>query len=590
VVMRALAKVPADRFQTAREFAEALRHPDQVVMPRWTAAARVPTGVVTAPAPRRRRRVWEAMAAIAVLAGAGGTAWYVTHRIPVSVAGPDARRIAVLYFDDLTPTHSLRYIADGLTEGLIDQFAEVQNLEVVSRGGVQPFKGTTVAADSIARALQVGTLVRGSVDQEGNKLHVTVRLVDAASGADFERASFDQPAAKVLVLEGALVTDVAHMIRRRLGEEVRLRTQREGTQNAEAWALVQRAEQRHQVGEGFMAAGDTTQMLTAFRGADSLLARASGTDPAWADPEVRRAQIDYRAVRFFIDAPLRAEPFIDSGMVHAAHALERSPKNPYALEMRGTLRYWRYLLNLVPDANRAGDTVHAAQADLEEATKIAPSDASAWAMVGHLYANQGDETGAKLAARRAYEEDAYLSNADVVLWRLFAASYDLEQFPEAMHWCDIGVHRFPANPRFAECRLRLLSTPSAQADVPRAWRLADSLGALAPEGGRPFKQALGQVLAGAAVARSGLADSARHVLARVQVSADVDATRDISLDKAYAWTLVGDNAAAVREIKVWISANPSSGSALSDNHDWRFRSLRDDPKFRALVTGDRAAK
>jgi serine/threonine-protein kinase len=332
-----------------------------------------------------------------------------------------------------------------------------------------------------------------------------------------------------------------------------------------------------------MAANDTAGMLADFRGADSLLEHAATLDENWPEPDVREAQIAYRTVRFFIDAPLRAAAFIDSGMVHAVRALQRSPQDPYALEMRGTLRYWRHLLDLLPDTRQDGDTLRAAQADLEAATRIDPADASAWAMVGHLYANQGDETGAKLAARRAYEQDAYLSNADVVLWRLFGTSYDLEQIPEALSWCEVGVQRFPANPRFAECRLRLMGTPVVSSDVTRAWRLVDSLGNLPPEGGRPFRQALAQALVAAPLARAGLKDSARHVLQRLSVPAAIDATRDISLDKAYAWTLIGDNGAAVQDLKVWISANPSADSALSDNHDWRFRGLRDDPRFKALV-------
>ena len=488
-----------------------------------------------------------------------------------------------MYFDDLSAGHSLGFVADGLTEGLIAQLSEVQNLEVISRGGVQPFKGTSVTADSVGRALKVGTLVRGSVEQSGDRVHVDVRLVDAASGADFDRSAFDQPVAKVLVLEDSMVSNVARMIRRRLGEEVRLRATRDGTQNPDAWVLVQRAEQRHQTGERSMAAGDTAGMLAAFTGADSLLEHAAALDQNWAEPDVREAQIAYRTVRFFIDAPVRASAFIDSGTVHAVRALQRSPQDAYALEMRGTLRYWRHLLDLLPDPKQDGDTLRAAQADLESATRIDPADASAWAMVGHLYANQGDETGAKLAVRRAYEEDAYLSNADVVLWRLFGTSYDLEQMPEAVHWCDVGVQRFPANPRFAECRLRLMGTSVVSSDVTRAWRLADSLGNLPPESGRPFRQALAQALVAAPLARAGLKDSARHVLARLSVPADVDATRDISLDKAYAWTLVGDNGAAVQDLKVWISANPSADSSLADNHDWRFRGLRDDPRFKALV-------
>ena len=67
-------------------------------------------------------------------------------------------------------------------------------------------------------------------------------------------------------------------------------------------------------------------------------------------------------------------------------------------------------------------------------------------------------TDVKLAARRASEADAYLSNADQIIDRLFLASYDLSQFTVAGHWCDEGAHRFPSDYKFVKCKLWLMST------------------------------------------------------------------------------------------------------------------------------------
>jgi eukaryotic-like serine/threonine-protein kinase len=592
VVLKALAKVPADRFQTAHEFAEALRHPDPAQIARWTTTHRAPSSATVGTPVKARgfdRRWGLAGLAAAFVAGAvGWTIWRGGHQgTAPSAAGPDARKIAVLYFDDLTPTHSLGYVADGLTGSLIDELSQVRSLSLISRGGVEAFKGRAIRSDSIARVLQVGTLVRGTVEPEGNQLRVTVRLVDAASGADFDRFSFEQPAADVLVLKDTLAAHVATMIRRRLGEEIQVRTERDATKNADAWALVQRAAQRRQDGERLMPSNDTTGVLTAFREADSMLVQAHALDGQWAEPEIDRALINYRASRFFGDRPLRAAPWIDSGVVHAVRALALSPSNATAFELRGTLRYWRYLLNLEPDSKRADDSLRVAQADLEQATKLNPAQAGAWAALSHLYAVKLDMTESKLAARRAYEEDAYLSNADLVLWRLFGTSYDLEQLVEASHWCDVGQHRFPGEPRFAECRLRLLATSVVPAYIGRAWRVLDTLVGAAPEGERPFRRAQGQVLVAAAVGRAGLADSARHMLGRIDVSQDADPTRDINMDKAFAWTLIGDKGAAVRELKTFLAANPGHGNSLGDDHGWRFRALRDDPRFQTLVQGDK---
>ena len=64
----------------------------------------------------------------------------------------------------------------------------------------------------------------------------------------------------------------------------------------------------------------------------------------------------------------------------------------------------------------------------------------------------------KVASQRAYEEDAFLSGADMVLWRLYATSYDLEQFADAVKYCDEGAKRFPENRLFIRCKLWLYTT------------------------------------------------------------------------------------------------------------------------------------
>ena len=74
-------------------------------------------------------------------------------------------------------------------------------------------------------------------------------------------------------------------------------------------------------------------------------------------------------------------------------------------------------------------------------------------MLAHFYYQRDDIVEANLAARRAYEADAYHSAADVNLWRLWSSSYDLEVHPQALHWCEEGRRRFPEDPRFVECGL-----------------------------------------------------------------------------------------------------------------------------------------
>src|SRR5205823_14925687 len=82
----------------------------------------------------------------------------------------------------------------------------------------------------------------------------SVRLIDGASGADFKRASFEQPAGGVLAIRDSLAQKVAEFLRERLGVELRLREQRAGTQSIEAWSLVQQGERARKGAEARLQA------------------------------------------------------------------------------------------------------------------------------------------------------------------------------------------------------------------------------------------------------------------------------------------------------------------------------------------------
>src|SRR2546430_4510741 len=81
----------------------------------------------------------------------------------------------------------------------------------------------------MGRALAVGRILRGRVDDAGGRYRVSVSLVDGASGADLgQRASFEQPAGAVLAIRDSLARRVAEFLRVRLGEELRLREEQAG--------------------------------------------------------------------------------------------------------------------------------------------------------------------------------------------------------------------------------------------------------------------------------------------------------------------------------------------------------------------------
>jgi serine/threonine-protein kinase len=240
-------------------------------------------------------------------------------------------------------------------------------------------------------------------------------------------------------------------------------------------------------------------------------------------------------------------------------------------------------LGLAPDPVQARALLKSAQQDLEAAVRIAPSQAGAWSTLSHLYNQSGTQVDVKLAARRAYEEDAYLSNADVILSRLFYSSYDLGQFSDAVHWCGEGGRRFPQDEKFVECQLWLMTTKAVDPDLPRAWQLADTLVQRSPERKRAFQRLNSQMVIAVIAARAGLKDSARHLAQRSRGSNELDPSRDLMMVDAYVQNLLGDRTEALRSLKVYLAANPERRANLTEDIGWWFRNLQDDPRFKELV-------
>ena len=602
-VMAVLSKVVADRPQTAAQFTELLGVPtgatgsrfsvSRAQLPRRTLQRMSPSGGVTLTLRKRSLVGAVVSGGIALLLLGGGLAWYLLRPSASAAAtgagGLDPHNIAVLYFEDQGPRKDLGYLADGLTEGLIRTLGSVTGLSVVSKGGVAPFRSGGVGKDSIARALRVGTLVQGSVEPENDSIRVTVRMLDDA-GTELDRATFKKSGKDLIALSDSLAEEVAALIRRRIGVVAQLSRTKAGTQNPNAWAVYQRALQRRTRGDSLYRSGNADGFAREYLASDSLAGVAERFDPRWTEPIVLRGTLDYWRSRRATDDPGLANRSIDAGLAHTRRALALDKDNPDALELRGSLDYWRWLYPLEPDSAKRVALLASARADLERATQLNPSQASAYGMLSHLYANAPDKTlvDVLLAASTALEKDAYLGNADAIINRLTHAAYDLAQFPDADKWCREGQRRFPADARFVECELLIMTSKFVEADPARAparaWLLADSVVRLTPdERDQRYERLYARVLVAGVLARAGLRDSAQRVLRSTKDDPEVDPSRDLANTAAFIWTLAGDTAEAINQIKAYLVTNPSRRADFRDNPNWWFRALSTDPRYKALV-------
>ena len=276
-------------------------------------------------------------------------------------------------------------------------------------------------------------------------------------------------------------------------------------------------------------------------------------------------------------------PWINTGLGFAERALQLDPNYPRALELRGTLRYWKWLLHGVSDPRAAARLLSDAEKDLREAVRLDASLPSAWSTLSHLDYQKPDVVQAKIDATRAYQADVYFSDANKVLWRLFLSSYDLDAPTDAQHWCREGLLRFPDDLHFTECRLWLLTMQAVPARVDSAWAMFGELQKRTSSEDWPLEKLDGQIAVAAVLARAGLVDSARHLLDRSQGNSEIDPAQDLLYREAFVRTLLHDNDKALQLLRRYLAGHEERRADLAKDYQWWFRDLRSDPRYQQLA-------
>jgi serine/threonine-protein kinase len=594
-IVRAMAKVPADRFHSAIDFANALTDDEGAARRRANslkakAIAASTMAELPAAGGRRKTGLIAALVAVPLLFGAGWFAWSKTKGSAAAdprLAAMKANEIAVLYFDDRSQDHSLRYLADGLTEALIHELGTVKALNVTSRNGVMRFKGKDVTPDSIARALNVGTIVSGTVAASGDQIRVTVDMLDARTGESIGSTEIRKMKADAFALQDTLVTEVSSALRKQLGQQVQVLTSKAGTSNAAAWEGYQRANQTVSEGDSLLAAGNPPAAIAVYARADTALGKVGGMDGKWVAPPAMQGLLDYRIARLSLGAGVSVvSEWIESGLPKANRAVSLAPNDADALEARGSLRYLKWLLNLGSQED-ADNLLAGAEADLKASVAANKTQASAMNTLSHLYHFTNRILDANLMALNAYKADPYLLDVNKTILRLFQTSLDLNNAQQSKQWCDEGARRFPDDYRFAECRLWLLTLPDP-ATAPTAaqiWKANDDYLAMDKVDKPEFAKRKGMMLAGIALIRAGLKDSAESVITHAQGNETIDPAGDLVQLEAMARAQLGQKERVISLLRRQIAAHPQQKNIGGHDESWWFKSLQDDPQYKALFTG-----
>jgi TolB-like protein/DNA-binding winged helix-turn-helix (wHTH) protein/Tfp pilus assembly protein PilF len=162
------------------------------------------------------------LAAMLVLAAAVGATWWRTGSMPetlvetVPAQPPLAASIAVLPFVDMSPAGDQEYLADGIAEEILNLLAQVRDLTVIARTSSFSFKDRQADIGTIARQLNVAYVLEGSVRKAGDRVRVTVQLVDGANGAHLWSQTYEKRLQDVFAMQDDIARGVAAVLQVKL--------------------------------------------------------------------------------------------------------------------------------------------------------------------------------------------------------------------------------------------------------------------------------------------------------------------------------------------------------------------------------------
>ncbi|MFZ0213500.1 MAG: winged helix-turn-helix domain-containing protein [Candidatus Acidiferrales bacterium] len=180
---------------------------------------------------RPAKRYGRIFAVLIVVICAGLAAgWLYWHRRAAkpAVAEQRIRSLAVLPFENLSGDPGQDYFADGMTDELTTDIAQLGFLRVTSRSSVMQYKGQNKPIDEIRQKLNVDAVVEGSVARSGNTVRVNAQLVDTADDRHIWAQSFERDARDIVALQDDVARAVAQTIQTVLqpGEQARLENAR----------------------------------------------------------------------------------------------------------------------------------------------------------------------------------------------------------------------------------------------------------------------------------------------------------------------------------------------------------------------------
>jgi TolB-like protein/DNA-binding winged helix-turn-helix (wHTH) protein/Tfp pilus assembly protein PilF len=357
--------------------------PEKYPLPPVAGAASAIASLGVAGRPGRRAQLYSII--VAAMVCALGVGFYATQIRPRDIS--QIRSLAVLPLRNLSPDSGQDYFADGITEEVITNLAQTLPLRVISRSSVMRYRRTEEPVAQIARELGVDAIVEGAVARSGDRVSITVQLINASEDRHLWAQTYERDIADILAIEAEVSQAIAGRVGGTLGlKQPRLTSTRPVDPRVYELCLIGRFHwNKH-------AAPD-------MRDAEGYYQQAIARDAAYAPAYAGLANV-YVGLALHGLAPFR--PSMDKAEVAARRALELDESLAEAHATLGLI-----VLHTNPEWVRSEPEFRRA-IELDRSNSIAHN----WLAYYLLFADRRNEALAEIALARELDPLSAGANAD----------------------------------------------------------------------------------------------------------------------------------------------------------------------------------
>jgi eukaryotic-like serine/threonine-protein kinase len=414
IILKCLEKEPENRYQSAKELEVDLRrlqNPSSV--PLTLAAPATPNRSLA----RRTKVAGVAIAIVLVLALVLGIRWWRARQAPLS-SSPPIQSLAVLPLENLSGDPQQDYFAQGMTEELTTQLAQISALRVISRTSVTQYKNAKQSLPELGKRLHVDAVVEGSVMREGDNVRITAQLIEVSTDKLLWAQSYDRNLKDVLSLQEEVARAVASEVKVTLTPDEKARL-------ATTQALNPKAHDDYLEGS-FLNKGTSSQQRKAL----GYFEDAIRIDPSYAPAYAGIA--DY----YWANQELRPIERMPKAKDYAQRALTLDPNLADAHIALGAI-------HLYADWDWA-----AAEKEFQRAIELSPSNAEAHRLYSVYLATMGQQEEAVAESAKAQQLDPLSIWAQITAGNIF---YFTRHYDKAIDQCQQALELDPNSVGAFDC-------------------------------------------------------------------------------------------------------------------------------------------